>query len=71
MAVQEYLLPQLDGRTTPSALLAEKVAAGDLGIKTGKGLFSWDPKRSQKATQHRDRMLLEIIKLLKQSNPGE
>ncbi|TQR07485.1 3-hydroxyacyl-CoA dehydrogenase NAD-binding domain-containing protein [Psychrobacillus soli] len=36
-----YLYKELDNRTEPSKLLQEKVADGDLGVKTGKGFYEW------------------------------
>lgn len=41
LAIHEYLLPQLDPPSEPSAGLRERVARGDLGMKTGRGFRTW------------------------------
>ena len=40
-AIASYLYADLDNRTTPSALLMQKVADGQLGAKTGEGFYRW------------------------------
>ena len=61
--VQKYLLPYLCNDTKPSTLLAQKVAAGDLGAKTGKGWFDWPEEEKARAVKERDRRLIELIRL--------
>jgi 3-hydroxybutyryl-CoA dehydrogenase len=41
LAVAEYLERTLGERFAPPALLRQKVAAGELGKKTGQGFFTW------------------------------
>jgi len=41
LGIAEYLHAQLGERFAPPQLLRDKVAAGELGRKTGKGFFSW------------------------------
>jgi 3-hydroxybutyryl-CoA dehydrogenase len=41
LAIHEYLLPHLDGMPAPAASLREKVARGELGMKTGRGFRTW------------------------------
>jgi 3-hydroxybutyryl-CoA dehydrogenase len=43
LAIQDYLLPSLDRSTEPSATLRAHVEAGELGMKTGRGLRAWPP----------------------------
>ncbi len=43
--VQKYLLPYLCNDTNPSTLLTQKVAAGQLGAKTGRGWFDWPEEK--------------------------
>lgn len=65
-AVEEYLLPELDRGTEPSAVLAERVENGDLGLKTGRGIYEWDrPERDVYA--ERDRRLLELLETYEES----
>jgi 3-hydroxybutyryl-CoA dehydrogenase len=41
LAIHEYLLPHLDRTPGPAASLRDKVARGELGMKTGKGFRTW------------------------------
>ncbi|MFC6091143.1 3-hydroxyacyl-CoA dehydrogenase family protein [Saccharothrix sp. BKS2] len=41
LAIAEHLAAELGPRFAPPALLREKVAAGHLGRKTGRGFFTW------------------------------
>ncbi len=62
--VQKYLLPYLCNDTYPSPRLTEKVAAGHLGAKSGQGFYSWPPEKTADTIKKRDRLLLELIKLI-------
>jgi 3-hydroxybutyryl-CoA dehydrogenase len=42
LAIADHLASELGPRFTPPAILRNKVAAGDLGRKTGAGFFAWD-----------------------------
>ena len=63
-AVQKYLLPYLDARSTPSPLMAEKVQRNELGIKTGQGFYSWTRQKIADTVERRDKALLQIIRLI-------
>ena len=39
LAIHDYILPHLEASGEPSPLLREKVAAGDLGFKSGQGVL--------------------------------
>jgi 3-hydroxybutyryl-CoA dehydrogenase len=39
--VQRQLVPQLHHGATPARYFQERAAAGDLGVKTGRGLYDW------------------------------
>ncbi len=65
-AVQKTVLPDLDNRVGPSELLAAKVRAGDLGVKTGRGFYEWTTERRERLLARRDLALLSIIKLVKE-----
>ncbi len=64
--VQKYLLPYLCNDTNPSPLLSQKVAAGELGAKTGQGWFDWPEEKKARAIQKRDRKLMALIHFLKE-----
>jgi 3-hydroxybutyryl-CoA dehydrogenase len=46
LAIHQAILPSLNRDTVPAGLLRDRVAAGDLGSKTGKGFLMW-PKGSR------------------------
>jgi 3-hydroxybutyryl-CoA dehydrogenase len=62
-AVQQTVLPDLDNRTTASPLLREKVRAGELGVKTGRGFYEWPPEKKERLLGSRDLALLGILQL--------
>jgi 3-hydroxybutyryl-CoA dehydrogenase len=64
--VQKYLLPTLCNDTNPSPLLTQKVAAGELGAKTGQGWFAWPEEKKARAIRERDRKLMALIHFLKE-----
>ena len=44
LGIAEYLHSQLGERFVPPQLLRDKVAAGELGRKTGRGFFKWNDR---------------------------
>ncbi|HEY4152019.1 MAG TPA: 3-hydroxyacyl-CoA dehydrogenase family protein [Pseudolysinimonas sp.] len=46
LGIAEYLHGQLGERFAPPQLLRDKVAAGELGRKSGQGFFTWPPERT-------------------------
>ena len=51
LGIAEYLHSQLGERFAPPQLLRDKVAAGELGRKTGSGFFMWHDDLSQEGTR--------------------
>jgi 3-hydroxybutyryl-CoA dehydrogenase len=68
--VQKYLLPYLCKQTEPSPLLTQKVTDGHLGAKTGQGYYTWPPEKTAETIKNRDRLLLELIKLIRRIQHG-
>ena len=60
--ISTYLFDDMDNGTGPSPLLAEKVKAGDLGAKTGRGFFSWQGEDGKRIIEQRDAALLQALK---------
>ena len=50
LGIAEYLHSQLGDRFAPPQLLRDKVAAGELGRKSGSGFFTWDDNPGQGGT---------------------
>ena len=44
-------------------LIAERVERGDIGVKSGKGIYDWSEGRDKKLQRHTN---LELIRLMKQ-----
>lgn len=64
--VQSYVLQFLEDRTDASPTLAALVEAGNLGAKAGKGFYDWPEDKLQARIAQRDRLLLELIKMVKE-----
>jgi 3-hydroxyacyl-CoA dehydrogenase len=62
LAVAEYLLPDLNAALQPPALLRDKVARGEKGVKSGKGMYEWTPEKIQAMLAKRDRDLLRRVR---------
>lgn len=58
LAVETGLLPHLDRTAEPPRILRELVEKGDLGRKTGKGLFDWSDRDFDALLRRRDEDLL-------------
>ncbi|CAM4075798.1 3-hydroxybutyryl-CoA dehydrogenase [Bordetella tumbae] len=60
-AIASYLYADLENRTTPSALLTEKVTSGQLGAKTGQGFYAWPPERREQVLRDKSAALGELV----------
>ncbi|MEW6262016.1 MAG: 3-hydroxyacyl-CoA dehydrogenase family protein [Thermodesulfobacteriota bacterium] len=69
--IQHYLLPHLDARPTVSPVLKDKVSAGRLGYKTGRGFYDWSDPEMAGRIKRRDLVLLQLIQCLKEISPGQ
>src|SRR5690606_26207855 len=65
-AIAPYLYADLENRITPSALLAEKVATGQLGAQTGQGIFAGPPERREQVLRDKSAALGELVAWLNQ-----
>ena len=63
LAIMEQLAPAIESSRETSALLRDKVAQGDLGVKSGKGFYPWDD-RSAAALRERVVQALATIEQL-------
>jgi len=61
--VSRNVYPTLSNRTEPSQWLVDKVEQGDLGVKTGKGCYSYDGRSREEVLGERNRRLLEQRRL--------
>jgi len=58
LAIETGLLPHLERSSEPPRLLKEMVERGDLGRKSGKGLFDWSSRDYDSFVRRRDDELL-------------
>jgi 3-hydroxybutyryl-CoA dehydrogenase len=59
-AAAANVIDQLDGSTKVSPLISGKVQRGQLGIKSGQGLYSWTPESAAQVQARIARALAEI-----------
>jgi 3-hydroxybutyryl-CoA dehydrogenase len=64
--IQKYLFPDLATNAAPSACLSDKVAAGELGMKTGSGFYDWSKRDAKKLIANRDRQIARQLAFLKE-----
>lgn len=62
LAIQNYMCKALCNAADPSQILKEKVAAGDLGVKSGCGFYDWTKRDIRSVVQKRDDFLIELLK---------
>jgi 3-hydroxybutyryl-CoA dehydrogenase len=59
-AAAANVIDQLDGSTKVSPLIRRKVRRGELGIKSGRGLYDWTPESAARVQTRIARALAEI-----------
>lgn len=64
--IQKYLFPDLATNAAPSACLSSKVAAGELGMKTGRGFYDWSKRDAKAVVTNRDRQITRQLAFLKE-----
>ena len=63
-AVGSYLNEDLCARKDVSAMIAEKTGRGELGMKTGKGMFSYTPEQLAELRAARAKKLVAVRRVL-------
>ena len=61
-AITSYLYPLISDAKVPQALLADRAARGDLGLKSGRGFYEWSPTDAAAALAKRDAELLRHLR---------
>ncbi len=74
-AAAATMYPSLAANTLPARALSDRVARGDLGMKTGQGFFAWTPEAIAAERARYDGLLRAGLKLLADElppvDPGE
>ncbi|MDD2546185.1 MAG: 3-hydroxyacyl-CoA dehydrogenase family protein, partial [Burkholderiaceae bacterium] len=68
-AAAATMYPTLSNTDTPAQALRERVARGDLGMKTGKGFFEWTEATQQAERLRYDTLLRKGLALLASELP--
>ena len=67
-AAASYVFPHLSCATEVSQLIKEKVAKGELGIKTGKGFYEWNTRSSTENPLFRA-LMYRLVQIAKWPKP--
>ncbi|MHB1131923.1 MAG: 3-hydroxyacyl-CoA dehydrogenase family protein [Chloroflexota bacterium] len=62
LAIQSYMAQALCNETEPLRIVRDKVAAGELGVKSGVGMYDWRVKDVQAVVRRRDQFLVQMLK---------
>jgi 3-hydroxyacyl-CoA dehydrogenase len=71
LAVAEQLFPTIDRSAEPPVSLREKVARGELGLKSGQGFYTWTPDEAAALRKRIADGLAAIARLSDSANPGD
>jgi 3-hydroxybutyryl-CoA dehydrogenase len=63
-SIHEYLLADLDASSEPQAALRDRVARGELGVKSGRGFHDWSVRDAAALQRDRDDELVRRLRLL-------
>ena len=61
LSIHEQILPYIDRTAGPLQILADKVEAGDLGMKTGRGFREWTPDQAATARKRLTEYLIATL----------
>ena len=61
-AIATNLYPEISDAKQPQALLADRAARGEYGLKTGRGFYKWSPAEAAAALAKRDAALLAHLR---------
>lgn len=64
--VQRYLLPDLARNTIPASCMTDKIAAGDVGMKSGRGFYDWTKRDAKKVIENRDAQIARQVAFLRE-----
>ena len=62
MSILDYVSQDLCNEPRAPEIYRRKVAAGELGVKSGKGFYDWSRKSAEEVKARRDRFVLEFLR---------
>ncbi|HEV2238867.1 MAG TPA: 3-hydroxyacyl-CoA dehydrogenase family protein [Ktedonobacterales bacterium] len=62
LAIDSYLFAELSNMVEAPALLKDRVARGEMGARSGRGLYDWSSKDPAAVRARRDRFIIERLK---------
>ena len=69
--IENRIFPELSDAKGPTPMLTDKVAKGHLGVKTGRGWFSYDGIPREKVLDSQNKRLLKQLKLFQENTAAE
>jgi 3-hydroxybutyryl-CoA dehydrogenase len=69
-AVVDYVAGDLCNAPHAPPLFQEKIARGELGVKTGLGFYDWSKKDAEEVRARRDAWVLEVVKSFRAGGPA-
>jgi 3-hydroxybutyryl-CoA dehydrogenase len=61
LSIHSYILKHLENSTEPSPILKQKVEAGELGFKTGKGFQEWTSEEIKQSNEGLRDYLIKVL----------
>jgi 3-hydroxybutyryl-CoA dehydrogenase len=62
LSILDYVSQDLNNQPHAPEYYKRKVAAGELGVKSGKGFYDWSIKSADEVKARRDRFVLEFLR---------
>jgi 3-hydroxybutyryl-CoA dehydrogenase len=62
LSIVDYVCKDTYNEPHAPDLMRKKVAAGDLGVKTGRGFYDWSQKSADAVKARRDRFVLDFLR---------
>ena len=62
LSIESYLFGALSNMDQPPEFVRDLIARGDLGAKTGRGLYDWTQRSAADVLAARDKFLVDRLK---------
>ena len=65
-AIQSYLFPDLANQKSPQTPVLDRLRAGELGMKSGRGFYDWKSRSPEELLERRDRQIVRQLDFLRE-----